>query len=65
VRNKKTGFGVLTAVRMSSEEQVPPNSRPKSKSSKKPAEAGRKISLLFDPEVGGDMFLRNLSISPS
>jgi hypothetical protein len=35
----------------------------KSKISKKPGEAGEKLILLFYPEDGGDMFLRNVGFS--
>jgi hypothetical protein len=43
----------------------PPSSGSKSKASKKPGKAGGKLSLLFYPEDGGDMFLRNVGFSPN
>jgi hypothetical protein len=36
-----------------------PSSGSKGKGSKTPAEAGDKSRLTFDPEDGGDIFLRN------
>jgi hypothetical protein len=43
----------------------PPSSGPKSKLSKKSAEAGDKLRLLFGPEDEDDMFLRINGLSPN
>jgi hypothetical protein len=53
------------------DEFSPPPASPKGKTSNKPTETGGKLSklslfgLLFDPEYGGDMFLRNVGFSPN